>query len=590
MVPAPETGVEIMKALRRVFNQKKTEARPKAKTSTQENIPLPAQLRKPLLKLRHRYGAVAVGQGMAMMVFTVSVLLAVQALVDWWFEVPWLGRLGLLLADLLLLAWIYWRHIDRVRRKNLDLSGTALMVERKWPELRQCLITAVELAAGNNYSTRGSAELVERVFSHAQHGIALLDFNQVISAKAMKRWALLAGLALLGALSLAALTRPESSVLLARIFLSRQPLPTKTIVEPLTQDMIVASGNDVEIKVRAKGVIPSRGRVMLWYDKDQTQEVSLYPQPGAENVFVYKATNVQQGFKYAFYLGDGKSPQFTVSVRVPPVVSSLQLEQVYPEYTKLPTQKRVPSDLSLLAGSRLKIQVASSSSLRSATVVLQGLSQPVQLKLDGDKHASGEVPIPAKDLTGISIHLVDDMGVKSVNETVYPVTIIPDNPPQVVMTEPQGERQTVTLRAKPILVFNANDDYGLSKLNIMFQLVPPTVPGQEAPPPPPARAIAVKLNDTNGGTAYRYQLDLSSLVPSLAEGWSVDYWIEAMDNNNVTGPGVSKTERKQLAIVSPEEKQAEIFERLKQNADAIDNLSNTQQKISNEVGDALQKK
>jgi hypothetical protein len=464
------------------------------------------------------------------------------------------------------------------------------MVERKWPELRQCLITSVELADGAGYSTSGSGALVEKVFEHAQQSIAPLDFNQVVSAKPCKRWALLAGLAMLGSLSLAALTRPESSVLLARILLSRQPLPTKTIVEPLTQDMIVASGNDVEIKARAKGVVPSRGRVMVWYDKDQTQEVSLYPQPGAGDVFSYTATNLQQGFKYAFYLGDGKSPQFTVSVRVPPVVSSLQLEQVYPEYTKLPSKKRVPSDLSLLAGSRLKIQVTSSSLLRSAMVVLQGLPQPVQLKLDGDKRASGEVPVPAKDLTGISIHLVDDMGVKSVNETVYPVAIIPDNPPQVAMTEPQGERQTVTLRAKPVLVFNANDDYGLSKLNVMFQLIPPTVPGQEAPPPPPARAIAVKLNDANGVTAYRYQLDLSSLAPSLAEGWSVDYWVEAIDNNNVTGPGISRTERKQLAIVSPEEKQAEIFERLKQNADAIDNLSNTQQKISNEVGDSLQKK
>jgi len=299
---------------------------------------------------------------------------------------------------------------------------------------------------------------------------------------------------------------------------------------------------------------------------------------------------LQKGFKYAFYLGDGKGPQFTVGVRVPPVVSSLQLEQAYPEYTKLPSQKRVPSDLSLLAGSRLKIQMASSSSLRSATVVLQGLPKPVELKLDGDKHANGEVLIPAKDLTGISIHLVDDLGVKSVNETVYPVTIIRDNPPQVAISEPQGERQTVTLRAKPVLVFNANDDYGLSKINLMFQLIPPTLPGQEAPPPPPPRAIEVKLNDANGGTSYHYQLDLASLSSSLAEGWSVNYWIEAMDNNNVTGPGISKSERKQLAIVSPEEKQAEIFERLKQNADAIDSLSNTQQKISNEVGDALQKK
>ena len=70
----------------------------------------------------------------------------------------------------------------------------------------------------------------------------------------------------------------------------------------------------------------------------------------------------------------------------------------------------------------------------------------------------------------------------------------------------------------------------------------------------------------------------------------MNYWIEAVDNTTVTGPGVTKTEHKQFGVVSAEEKQAEILERLKQNAAEIDSLSGTQQKISNDVGEAIPKK
>jgi hypothetical protein len=454
----------------------------------------------------------------------------------------------------------------------LSLAHTALLVERRWPELRQCLITSVELGDGARFSS-GSAELTARVFEWARERLAPLDLTAVAPARRLKRLAAV----------LAAWTSPASGVLLARVWLSTRPLPTKTVVEVLTRDLVVPAGEAVELKARATGVVPARGRLVLWTEKGAAQEVSL--SAGADGLFTHTVANAQQGFRYAFYLGDGKTPQFTVSVRVPPSVTVLELEQVYPAYTKLPPQQRVPSDLSLLAGSRLKIRVQSSSPLRSAAVLLQGLAENGELKLEvGKAGAGGEVLIPAKDLTGLSVRLMDEAGVKSVNETVYPVTLIPDHPPRVAVSESTEERQTVTLRARPVVEFTASDDFELAKLSVACQLLPPTVAGQEEASPPPVRYLPVKID----GTSYRYQFDLSKL--SVTEGWSVSYWIEAEDNNNVTGPGITKTEQKQLAVVTLEEKQAEIFERLKQNADAIDNLSNTQQRISNEVGETIQRK
>jgi hypothetical protein len=41
----------------------------------------------------------------------VCLLVTAQAALDWWFEIPWAGRLALLLADAALLAWLYRQRL-----------------------------------------------------------------------------------------------------------------------------------------------------------------------------------------------------------------------------------------------------------------------------------------------------------------------------------------------------------------------------------------------------------------------------------------------------------------------------------------------
>ncbi len=53
---------------------------------------------------------------------------------------------------------------------------------------------------------------------------------------------------------------------------------------------------------------------------------------------------------------------------------------------------------------------------------------------------------------------------------------------------------------------------------------------------------------------------------------------------------MTKTDHQQFGVISVEAKQAEIMDRLKQNAAEIDTLSNAQQKINNDVGEAIPQK
>jgi len=555
-------------------------------------LPLPEGLEQALIALRRWYRLVMMTTGLFLLLGVVSGLILIQGLADWWIDLPWLARAVFLVADIFLLSLLYRSHLHRPLQKKLGLSETALLVEKKWPELNQSVITAVELAEGNARASRGSPQLVEVVLEQARERTAALDFNEVVPTRAFRRWLLCGGGAALVVLALAWAAWPASLVLVERICLLNVPLPTRTTVVSITRDMIKPIGGDVEVRARAEGVIPKHGSVTVAYEQDTVQVYPLTPLPDAPATFSFTVHNLQKPFRYRFSLNDGRGPEFTVKAKVPPALASVECTQVFPAYTKIfHPRKLPPTGLTLLAGSILKLKVVATETLASATVIQQGVSQTIPMTLNPTNQSiEADVPIPAKDLTGFSIHLVDADGLGSMNETVYPIEIVPDKPPTVKIIAPAAESETITLRAKPVIEFQASDDYGLTQLSFNYELVPPAVTGETEPVAPQEQHIPIKINAGAAGTHYHFVLNVSAQTPAWQEGWLVNYWIEAVDNNTATGPSVTRTDRQQFAIISPEAKQAEILARMKQNASDLNTLSDTQEKASHAVGEVILRK
>ena len=555
-------------------------------------LPLPEGLEQALIALRRWYRLVMMTTGLFLLLGAVSGLVLVQGLADWWINLPWLGRAVFFVTDLVLLSFIYRNHLHRPLQKKLGLSETALLVEKKWPELNQSVITAVELAEGNARASRGSPQLVEVILEQARERTSALDFNEVVPTRVFRRWLLCGGGAALVVLMLAWAAWPASLILVERICLLNVPLPTRTTVVSLTRDMIKPIGGDVEIRARAEGVIPTHGSVTVTYEQDAAQQYPLMVLPDAPATFSFTVHNLQKPFKYRFSLNDGRGPEFTVKAKVPPALASVECTQIFPAYTKIfQPRKLPPTGLTLLAGSRLKVKAVATESLISATVIQQGVSQTIPMTLNpSNQSMEVDIPIPAKNLTGFSIHLVDADGLGSMNETVYPIEIVPDKPPTIKITAPAAESETITLRAKPVIEFQASDDYGLTQLSFNYELVPPPVAGESEPAAPQEQHIPIKINAGEAGTHYQFALNVSTQTPAWHEGWLVNYWIEAVDNNTATGPGVTKTDRQQFEIISPEAKQTEILARLKQNASDLNTLSDTQEKASHAVGEVILRK
>jgi len=555
-------------------------------------IPLPPRLQRNLLALRRHHRRVRAGTGLFLLAGAVSLLLLGQALSDWWFDLPWLARAVFLVVDVGVITSLYRKHCHDALRRRLTLGEVALLVDKKWPQLQQSVNTAVELADGRARSTRGSAQLVDQVLEIAQTSTAGMNFREVVPLRPLQRWALLGGAAMITTVGLAALVWPSSLALLERIALLNVPLPTKTIVRAITGDMTVPLGSDVEISARAEGLIPRHGRVTITYPGAAPQEVPLTALPAKPGVFSFTVHNVQNPFTYRFDLNDGSGPDFKVAAQVPPGLGPVACTQVFPAYTRLSSRPLPVSNLVLLAGSRLEVKATATTPLRGAVLLLQGIAQLVPMTLDAaGTEVQGDIPIPAKDLTGFSVRLTDRAGLSSTDEAVFPITIEPDRPPAVKIVQPSEPHATVTMAARPEIVFDASDDYGISRLTLHYQRAGAQVAGIPAAAASAPQAIAIPVHAAEEeGTRYRVALDMASLSPPCREGDLMDYWIEAVDNNNVTGPGVTTTPRQQFEIVSPEAKQAEIMDRLRQAAADLGGLSDAQEKASHHVGEAIPQK
>ena len=262
---------------------------------------------------------------------------------------------------------------------------------------------------------------------------------------------------------------------------------------------------------------------------------------------------------------------------VPPALQSCRFVQRYPDYTDREPAGMSAGNLSLLAGSRLRIEGRATQGLRAATLQLEGVKQVVPMKMTGaDRRLfHGEFAVPKEGLTGLSVALTNTQGWVSKENTVYRVELVPDQPPAVELASPRAVRLPVVLGSRPTPGFSARDDFGLQKMVIRYQIERPPPPGGgplatqdgEIPLPPPANAAIHRQS---------YVWDLAGTRPVLVGGCTVQHWIEATDDNNVTGPGVGQSEKKTLAVLTAADFQAELLGNLGSKADDLDTIYNTQ--------------
>lgn len=534
---------------------------------------LPRVIARKLSQIARKYLRVQLQMGLICAVAAFCILLIVQLTADWLMDLSRPIRALFLVGDALIFGALAWWFALRPWTKRLNQEKAALKAEKHWPNLRSSIISAVQLSKKVN----GSSTMVEELLRQAAQSVEGLDFRQAVSSKHLVNPAYgTSGLVALTLLGLA-LTWSTSQVLLQRALLAKIPLPTQTIVVPISGNMDVPPGTTVELAAQAQGIVPKSGRVEITYAGQKPLTLTLSPKPNQSDVFATSLQNLQQSFQYRIYLNDGRSEQFQVKVIHGPVLDSIGFEQFYPAYTELQPTQHGAGNLNLLSGGKLKITAKADQPLKNAKLVLEPRAREQALTVAADGISiSGELDIPKEELESFTIVLTNREDAESVNNTVYHVSLTPDTPPNILFGEDQPSFQTIVPNSRPPLVFEIRDDF-------MVKTV----------------AFCARAEGDEGGKEYRIPLDVPQTGARLSfnqiiqdpiaaglpwkEGTNLTWWIEGTDNNDVTGPGIGKSSERQWSIISLQEKQQEILDKLNKSAQDIRNLSRTQEDLRQTV-------
>jgi hypothetical protein len=542
-------------------------------------------LEQRIAALRRRHLAVAVLTGIAMAVGVGVELLALAMFFDWWLDLPWGLRLLSLIVQVAIFAFLLLRMVVRPLIQQPDDDELALMVERARPEFRGRLIASVQLTHAGEVTPGTSAVMIDALVEETEAYAQAVDFRRVVSHERLQRFGLLAIVVFMMGLGGFVYGRAVTVDLIKRVFLSNVPVPRKTRVIVPDGNKIIGRGDSVRLEAFAQGIIPATGQVEVRHRTRRTQTYPLEQNRDNRIHFGRTIENVQDSFTYIVFLNDGRSDTFSVTTIPRPTVATMECEQVFPAYTALPPRKRPLGDLSLLAGSTLKLQVTATKDLQNASIKLSGVDTELPMQLDASqpRRMAGEFVVPPKGLNGFSIQMLDTENMESRDTAVYRVDVVPDRAPVIKITYPERKEELITRQAVMIVGIDALDDFAIAKLRLRYKI--DTVDnGAE-------NAIELDLEGENPQRLRRrHEWRIGDFRPTLSEGSNIEYWIEAEDNNNATGPGITSTEHQLAKVVSEAEKRADLLNRASDTLGSISDVAIDQEKLNRNLGAIIREK
>jgi hypothetical protein len=536
-------------------------------------------LREKVDSLRRRHVSVLAATGLAMAIVVAIELIALAMFLDWWLDLPWGIRVVSLAAQVGVLGYILARFVLLPLWRQPDEDELALMVEKARPEFRSRLIAATQLTRPNALAAGASTSLVNALVAETETLARRCDFRQIVPTDRFKKFGLMALLIPLIALLGFSAGRETCTALLKRVFLSNIPVPRKTRILVPEGERVVGIGDTVRLEAFVQGMIPAHGKVQVKYRSRRTQDYPLEQNRDNRINFGRTLENVQDSFSYRFSLGDGVSETLEIRAIPRPTAATIDCEQEFPAYTRLKPAKRSLGDLSLLAGSVLKLRATATKDLKTASIKLVGVDQelPMAVNPQNARELTGQFVVPPKGLTGFQLQMLDTEEMQSRDGAIYRVDVIPDKTPIVRITYPERKEELLTRHAMMIIGFDATDDFEIAKVRLKYK-VDTVDSGAE-------KVVDLDLEGQQPQRIRRrHEWNIGAFTPVLSEGSVIEYWIEAEDANNATGPGIGSTEHQLAKIVSESEKRADLLNRAGDYLGSISDVVADQERLNKSLG------
>lgn len=534
-----------------------------------ESNKLPSEIRSILARLQSRIRRYVIFEGLAIAVIWLGLTFWLGLALDYLpvllgaSEMPRGVRVFLLLVIAGVLAYILNRWVLRRLFVRLRETSMAILLERRFPSLRDSLVTAVELndqdlSKENHEDAELHREMLSKARSEAVDRVRNIELDDVFNRRPLWSAMSVAILLVLSILVFGVMSRDVFATWTSRMYgLSDVPWPRRAQIEVLglTNNQVkIARGSDFIVRVRA----------------DASRDT---PPPDVCTIH-YRSTDGERGRinmnkqgrprdRYQFYTYEGRPFQGILSdlafdvvgfdhrvsdcqifVVESPKVVGVELATQFPAYTELlPSSQPYRPGIQLPRGSAVTLQVATNKPLLSATIQPTGgesLSVNIDQSQDG-KSFEFRVANLDEDLQ-IEIDLLDRDEVTSQQPYRLFVTATEDRAP-TIQARLRGIGTSVTQNARIPAEGEITDDFGVARTWFELENGAQTF---ETP---------IRLTD---GLALNSALDLQSLAetedgPKFEESQRIVLTVRAMDKYDLgAAPNIGDGDRYGFDVVSPE--------------------------------------
>jgi len=507
---------------------------------------------RPLRLLAWRLRGYLLLDGLAVAMVAAAAAAGGPLLLDWRWHLQVDMRAVLLAVVVALLGFIVWRRVLTPLGSAVGPPEMALLVERRFPELRSVLISAVRFQRGEvGAAEANSPQLMRKVLEQAAGRTAGLPLTQVLNHKRARLGSGVV-LAVLAGFTLALVLAPATmGIWFERaVLLKETPWPQRTRLVVELEDGVLRGvrGDDLEVRayVPPGYETPRLVEIILTCVSGRTgrERMIQVGQRGYRHTFNRAAEN----FEFCLKGGDERTKTYRAELADRPRVERATITVVPPAYTGLEACVLAQGQRSIevLPGSEISLVVETNKPVERAMLMSDG-DALAQAAFDGQ---AWRVTLrPAQSQT-VHFRLIDDLGLENRRPVHFALRLLKDEAPRVRMRLPGAGDMVTALAVLPVELA-VSDDYGLARAELVYQIT--------------GEGEAERTIETPGFNAgqKRYEVQVDVPVASLAAmaGDRITLYARAFDLDEVSGPNLGHSNAVTLRIVPRDELLAELARR-----------------------------
>ena len=516
-------------------------------------------IRNLLDALRRRIRRYVWLQGVAVSVAWLGLGFWASLLLDWGFEPPAAIRIAILALILAGFLALGYRLVFRRVRTRLSDGSMAMLLERRFPQFNESLLTVVELSGRQLDPQECSPAMLGRTCREAESPVTGVRLGKIFNPLPLRQ-GVAAALVLAATVAAFGTFLPGGfQVWLRRnLLLSNElwPRRTRLVVDGFPQGWTkVARGDDLVVVAKAELRKPwvAPATVEIRYRSEEgarlraTMSREGKPNPAKDRFQEYSHTfaGVAAPIRFDVVGGDDAVRGLRIEVVDSPTIVAMRLNCRYPPYMGRPPRTlpavgvmQIPrgTEVTLLAKSNkdlVSVQVESGQEepRRAAEVIHPDPAAP------RDFHY--RIDSLNEDRT-LLFTVADTDGIKSREPVRLGLAVLNDEKPQLAL-QLRGIGSAITAKARVPVAGQVTDDYGVARIWFEYAI------DQQKPATVPIRTFQGNPTDIALGEA----LEVPPL--GLKPGQKLLLHVEAEDRYNLTGkPNVGQSDRWTLDVVTPE--------------------------------------